>query len=500
MKRLLTQLGFPKAIGLFIDEHAVHLSQIVATPFGPVEITRCSEEIGPDQLCLALDKLLKPVSSRRGLGRVPVAVGLPAGRIYFSTRPIQMAGGEASPHVLLREALRSANVSVDKMAVDVIKSKPDKRPVAGIAACDRKYLTELLDSLKACGIRPHRAEPAPCALLRAAANRHAAPRNAKVVLRLLLSDTRAEGILAVNNHPVVWRSFSLPRGDEASALISAARTLLTMSRNCGIESSLDVVMLHGRSDLTRLLDMDWLKEEMGVPVEWFDGPSLESGAIAFGLALGCVNEGEKAFDLAQLFKPRATIREVFPWREAILQAALLLAMALFLAHHLGSVKRSYQTARTHNTEHPWLASMQTQQLQKEKSDLTQKVAAVNKFLSKRVSWTSYGRELATCLPENVFLTAFQGDSQLESAGKKRGQAKPKRSLMLHGAAAIGEDGSMPREIDLFLDTLRAHPLLKREFPLVELAALKQSKRVGQKTATALFTVMCLPKTAKKSPK
>ncbi|MHC4180339.1 MAG: hypothetical protein ACYSWU_22785, partial [Planctomycetota bacterium] len=234
MKSLLAGIGLPKAVGLYLDERAVHLSQVVATPLGPVEVARHSQIAGPDELADVLERLLTPLLGRRGLRRVPVAVGLPTGRTYFSTRPIQSAGSDVSPHVLLREALRSSNISVDDMVVDVIKSKPDKRPVASIVSCDREYLTGLLDSLQKCGIRPHRAEPAPCALLRAAASHrrgmdtsgqkggHRAGRNTNVLLRLVLGDTQALAVLAAGNLPLVWRSFSLPRGDEASALLSVS--------------------------------------------------------------------------------------------------------------------------------------------------------------------------------------------------------------------------------------------------------------------------------------
>ena len=40
-------------------------------------------------------------------------------------------------------------------------------------------------------------------------------------------------------------------------------------------------------------------------------------------------------------------------------------------------------------------------------------------------------------------------------------------------APISPDGSTPREIDAFLESLRNHPLLQRDFPLVELADIKR---------------------------
>ena len=459
MKWLLARIGLPKAIGLYVDEDAVTLSQVVSTPFGPVEIARHTASAAPDELPFVLKRLVGPLLGRKSLRRVPVAVGLPAGRVYFSTRPIQTASGDPSPHVLLREALRSPNVSVNEMVVDVIKSQPDKRQVASIVSCDRDYLKNLLDSLKGCEVGRPRVEPMPCALLRAATKRHRAGRSAKVVIRFFLSDAQALAVLVVNDLPVVWRTFSLPRGDEASAILSACRGLATVSKDCGIESPLDTVMIHGRPDLARLVEVDWVQEQTGVALRWFPRPRLDSAEAAFGLALGCFSQHERAFDLARSLKPRVSLGELFPWREAVLQAALLVCMALFLAHRLASMNDRCVTVRTQNAQSPWMVSLEDTQLQRERQELTQQVVAVRKFLDSRITWTSYGRDLAASLPANVFLTSLQGDCELESSGKKGGKVKPKKSLVLRGAVAVPEDGLVPHEIDRFLDTLREHPWL-----------------------------------------
>jgi hypothetical protein len=377
----------------------------------------------------------------------------------------------------------------------VVKAQPDKRPVASIVACDAEYMSDLLETLKRCGVRPVRAEPEPCALLRAA-SRHRAGRAAKVVLRFFFSDHTALAVLVAKRLPVVWRYLDLGRGDEASTIVSACRSLLIVSRDCGIESPLDVLMLHGRSDLARLVDVDWLREQLGVPVRWFDGPALGSGEIAFGSALGCWASEERAFDLSRSLRPRATLRELFPWRQVVAQAVLLLCMTLFLLTRYSSLQESYATLEMRNVENPRTASLQEAQLEREKSDLAQKVAAVQKFLGTRILWTTYERQLAECLPANAFLTSFQGTCELETADQQRAQGKPKKSLVIQGVVLLRQKGLMPREIDLFLDKLRASPVLKREFPVVELAALKPGPSLVNEPPAASFTVLCLPKNDK----
>jgi len=496
MKSLLGKVGFPKAIGVYVGDGEVTVSQVVSTPFGPVEIARRSENADPDELVSVIRRLIEPILGRDRFHRISVAVGISAERTYFATRPIQNPGNEASPHVLLREALRSPNILVGEMAVDVIKAQPDKRPVASIVACDSQYLTGILEALQECGVRPLRAEPAPCALLRAGASRRRSRHSAKVVVRLFLDESRALGILVADKLPVVWRLAGLRRGDEASSILSAIRSLAAVSKDCGIQSPLDAVVVHGRPDLPRLLDTGWLEKQVGVPVDWVPDPPLASSQVAFGLAIGCLNRDQRAFDLSHSLKPQASLWELFPLREAALQVGLILCMAVLLAGHYLTLSDSYAAIQAESSKHHWMESMQEPQLVKERDELNQKVAAVRKFLDTRITWTSYQRDLAACLPDNVFLTSLQGVSELEQGGNKASKGKPKKSLVIRASVVISKDGLVPQEVDRFLNTLRNHPALKRDFPVVELTDLKQLEGTDDGPAIATFTVVCLPKSAK----
>ncbi|MCH8922469.1 MAG: zinc-binding dehydrogenase [Planctomycetes bacterium] len=92
-----------------------------------------SEPLDLDRPQEAIRRLISGLSKRR---KLPVTIGLPEERTFFTTRPMQVGGGDASPRVLLREALFSASTPVDAMVVDVIKSKPGSRKLASIVACD----------------------------------------------------------------------------------------------------------------------------------------------------------------------------------------------------------------------------------------------------------------------------------------------------------------------------------------------------------------------------
>jgi hypothetical protein len=494
MKSLLAKTGLPKAIGVYVDDQAVTISQVVSTPLGPIETARHSEPVGPDELPAVLERVLKPLAGGGRLQRVPVAIGIPTGRTYFATRPIQNPGSDASPEILLREALRSPNVSVNEMTVDVVKARPDRRPVASIAACQSRYLSGLLEALERCGVRPHRAEPAPCALLRAAANQHRSRRQAKVVVRLILGDAHVLAALVVDDLPVLWRQVPLRQGDEAATLLSVTRSVMAVSKDCGVQSPLDAVMIHGRTDLLRLLDVEWVESQLGATVQWLRDPPLESGQVAFGLALGCLGQEERAFDLSHSLKRSPSLWEVFPWRQVAIQVGLVLCLAFVLFDHSNTLTDSYDAIRVQNSQHFWMESLQDAQLIKERDELRQKVAAVRKFLRSRIAWSTHQRAVAACLPENVYLTSFQGVSELGEAKKKPGQGRPKQSLVLSVAAPMAEDGVVPPEVDRFVDQLRAHPAITADFPVVAMADLKQqeSKRDGARLSS--FTVICLPKT------
>ena len=285
MKSFLAKLAIRKVIGVYVGEQEIAISKVAATPLGPIEIASCRQAYAPDQLDTALRGLLVPLLGQRRNCRIPVMLGLSGKHVFFSSRPIKIADSDASPQVLLHEVLQSSGISVDEMVLDMVKLQPGVRPVASIVACRRKYLAGLLTGLQGCGVSPFRTEPAPCALLRLARVRHQAPRRARTALRIFLGESQGLAVLAVANAPFVWRYFDLPRGDEALAIISTVRIIQTLGKPCGIESTVNVVMIHGRAELRGLVGLEELEQQAGVHVSWFEEPKLNDSSVAFGLAV-----------------------------------------------------------------------------------------------------------------------------------------------------------------------------------------------------------------------
>ncbi|MFI5461652.1 MAG: hypothetical protein ACHRXM_40220 [Isosphaerales bacterium] len=494
MRAILAKLAVRKVLGLYITDQELILSRVALTPLGPVEVDRRRESFVPEQLPQAMERILKPVIGRRKPFQVPIAIGLPARRIFFSTRPMQTIEHDAAPEVLLHEVLQSPNINVDDMAVDLIRVQPGKRSVVSIVSCRRKFLSGLLAALEECGVRPYRAEPAPCALLRVAALRHRAPRKAKTVVRVFLGRSEALAMQVAGDLPLIWRSCDLPATAEGAlaAITSTVLSLQILGQYCGIETAADLVMIHGRPDLADVLGSAALREKVNARVIHHPGPELEGEAIALGLALGC-QPTVHAFDLARTLKPRASLWELFPWGEVAVQAAILTCATLFLNYHARSLETKYRAVRAETARHPWLAKVTDANLEKEKKERTQKVEAIHQFLNSRILWTKYTQDAAQRLPANIVLKSFDGQCEMESTGVKSVVAKSKKSFVLKLAVPISDGNAMPKEIDDFLDSLRADALLQRDFPLVEMADLKQSQRINGAKPIADFSVICLPR-------
>jgi hypothetical protein len=484
---------------LFLDGDAITLSQVVVTPFGPAEISN-EESLRGEEETLAdhVERLIAPLLGKRKLRKTPVAVCIPASKVYFSTRPVYAATGDSAPHVLLREALQSQNVPVGDMVVDVVTAKSDTRNVASIAACNKSDVSEVLDALSRLDVKPIRTEPAPCALLRLAANRHRAPRNGKVVLRLFLSDKQIFTVLVVNQMPMLWRFTQLKQGEEAMSVAMACRSLVATRKACGVEASLDAVMIHGHTELKRLLDMEWIEEQVAARIKWCDGPAFDRAAIALGAAEGCFERDCEDFDLARSTRPAPKLMQLFPWRDAILETALLACMGLFMGYTYWTLLESQQKLKVSATASGSASSAGRIKLLKQRKELKGQVEALHEYLDSRVVWSSSLRDLTDCIPKNVYLTSIRGLSPLKKMGKKAAKRGGlKKRLILLGEVPLPVDGMTPPEIDELINALRSDKGLKAEFPSVEVEELTHMSAKGDSPPLASFTVKCSASAEKK---
>jgi hypothetical protein len=492
MKDLLARFTLGREIGLMIDEHEIAVSLVATTVVGATELAKETASYEPDQLAATVERLVKPMLLKKPLARVRIAIGLPMLRVFFSTRPIQSDNRDASPEVLLHEVLQSPTINIDEMHVDLIKTQPGHRPLASIVSCRKKYLANILAALEACGLQPMRAEPAPCALLRAAVHRHRTPRKAGTVVRVFLGEGRAMAVLTAADTPLLWRCFDLPPGAEEKAIASAIAAITILGKYCGAETERDAVMIHGRPDLGSFADLFAGESSPGPRVIRHPGTGLDNASVAFGLALGC-NPGVEAFNLARSLKPRVAFWEVFPLGETIAHVAMLLISLFFLSRHLQGEQVAHHALEAENQKHVWAATLDSARLDREKKELEQKVEAIRSFLATRIIWSDYTHDIGASVAPEVKLVSFFGQAELAITSKKKDAGtKPKKNITLRLSSPIAKGGAIPVEVDRFFMSLRRDPLLLRDFPDVELGDLKWSQPTPNDPPMATFTVVCMP--------
>ena len=270
------------------------------------------------------------------------------------------------------------------------------------------------------------------------------------------------------------------------------RSIQALMGHCGVDSGLDLICLHGRPDLHAAAKGE-LEAGLGTRVQATNGPALDDDSIAFGLALGAF-DGPDTFDLARDLKPDPPLRDIFPWGELAVQAALLVCMVLTLGSRYFSREDRLETLQAEAARQTSRDAVPESELLREKKDLEQKVESVRRCLSTRVLWTTYTHDIAARLPPGVTLTAFLGQAEMAEGSPKKegGGGRTRRSLLLKGSAPIGPSGSTPPEIDTLLDALRADSMLRREFPSVELADIRLVQASEKTKASVTFTILCLP--------
>jgi hypothetical protein len=458
MRSAITKIALRKAVGLYLGEREIAISKVAATLLGPVETAASIAPCTPENWAEVVEQQLTPLLGRKR--RVPVAVGLTCSRLFFGTR-LTAAGGAGTAEIELQRALCSSNLCADDLVADMLPGVMNKQPIVRIAACRKKYMAGVVAMLTKLGVRPLRAEPAPCALVRLAQQQNSLPRRAKTIVHVFLGAGQGLAAVVSGGAPFAWRTFPLAAGSEGVSILSAVRSLETQQRHYGVEITPEYIVIHGRDDLHERLRQEQIPSEMGRRMIWHPGPEFNGANEATGLALGCLAQGIKAFDLSRTMKSRATIKEIFPWADLAFTSAMVACMGVVLSSHSMKLGETYATLRAENSGHACLGSAKPSQLEKEKKSLDEQIDAMRTFLSSRITWSAYCQDIAAHLPPQAVLGVFNGKNSM-ATGKKKGGG----SLQVQGTASLTPNGSIPREIDAFLRGTADRPLWKRGFTSV----------------------------------
>jgi hypothetical protein len=280
----------------------------------------------------------------------------------------------------------------------------------------------------------------------------------------------------------------LPSFSEGLAILSAVRTLRTLNDHYGLESEIDYVTIHGRVDLHERLQKEQFATEVGIRVLWHEGPALGGAAMALGVALGCLAQNTKAFDLSKALKPRPSILEIFPWGELAFEVILVACMAGLLGVDSVKLEDAYAKTQSERSQHSCLYSIKPAHWEKEAKKLEDKIEIVHKFLETQILWTSYMNDIPHQLPATTKLKSFKGICQPEITGRSGGL----KNLALQVMAPATPTGAVPHEINAILKSLRNDPVSQHDFSTVEVADMKMSEKLQASTG-ASYSIKCSSK-------
>jgi hypothetical protein len=256
-------------------------------------------------------------------------------------------------------------------------------------------------------------------------------------------------------------------------------------------------VVHGRPGLTLTQDPQDFQRRTGARLIRCDAPSYGPEAAALGLALADPLSDEPRLDLARELEPSPTVRDVFPWRELVMHGALVGGVSLVLLAMAADVGTRLRMVQADLATIAWVKGMDQAKLDGEKKALEEQTKAVGAFRTTRVAWSVPLRKIAASSPPSTVITSLSGDAAIQAAGKASGN-KSKKQLVVSFETPLAQDGSLPRELDGFLASLRQEASIKRHFPLIEVTALRANPPRQGGAPSASYSVVCLPK-ADKTP-
>jgi hypothetical protein len=494
------QIGLWPAVGLVIEDKQISLSMVATTPWGRKEVTRDSQKCEGQPPEVVLERMLKPwlgkrqdprqekPSKARREYRPWVQIAVPESKVFQAVVPITGANRSAAPEALFMEAVRATNLRAEERMIDLIKLDLNKHPLACLAASPRLFISGLIETLNGLGTRVAMIEPAPAGLFRAGVLHKKTPRGSKLCIRFFLGRTQAIGVLAADMQPLFWHAFDLPTDDVTAAILATYSMLWMQGRHNRIILPIDTVVLHGRPDLKLSLKPEEFHERTGAQLLRSDKPDYESASAALGTALANPLTEATGLDLARGLKPVVPIREIIPWGELVLQGVLVAGVSMFL--HAGNVELNTQLKSTQVEigTMPWIKDQDQAKLQTEKKLLEDRFKALDGFQGSRVDWSALLRTIAGDMPESTLVTSFQGTGAL----KDRESSSSKSQMVVSFTTPLGTDGAIPLEINEFIAALRIEPVLKQEFPVIDVSGVQARQSQGKQLASASYSVVCMP--------
>jgi hypothetical protein len=202
-------------------------------------------------------------------------------------------------------------------------------------------------------------------------------------------------------------------------------------------------------------------------------------------------------DLARDIKPPVSVLDIFPWSEMLLQVILVAGVSLFMLGFLSDLNSKLRSAQAELATLTSLKDHDQAKLDAESRDLRDRDVALRAYLKSRVAWSTLLETIVANIPENTVLINITCSSELVMGpGGTAGIGK--KSLVADFATSMSDENDVPPEIDLFINNLRAEPVLKRLFATLEVTSLKTNSGQRGGAPYASYSVVCEPSVAPKT--
>jgi len=484
-------LSWGHAVGVYLADGRLTMTQVAGTLRGAAVVACHQQELNGQSVSEALKDLLEKQLTARQRRRLPVCIGISPEQTFFSTCPEPETEGDAS--VSSKQLLSACGMgdmaAGEAAAVGFVTMKLRGASVCSVAACRREMAEELSSAAREAEVQDCRLEPGPWSLLRAAEGR--IPGRWKTAVCVLLAEAGGLAILVIHGQPFLWRRFALPGGPEARSIASAVRSLQVYALQKLSISRIDGLAIQGQ--MAKALT-DEISGYLSLDTTAISDQGLNADVYSLGLALSAKKSEGRCMDMFHALKPPPSLGKIFPRKLAAFVLLLIGAMGFLLWDKSQSLDQEYQVVRRQNASVKWARKLTSNEINKERKVLSGEISAVQSFLSTRIIWSDYLRDLPSRLPPNAYLSSVWGFAEFTGTGKKRQQVRSNRSLTMRGVTQFADRESAPREIDAFIDSLRNVEILRRDFPIVTLAEIKWRREGGKETA--LFTIIALPRKRK----
>ena len=510
MNRVLEKILVRRAIGVCESGDTTFVTEVGSNMLGGSTVVQKEYNNGGTHGAEAIARALKEhLDGRVDRDQIEIGVAVPGMRCYCMSReaPAEAKEQAAGDNSDLSSVLRTAMAQQpDQYVVERSTATFNNRQYNTTVACGRAQLEEISSAISSVMTISEMPlfQPAPWAVACATLSRNKPPKTQKPWILLHLDQHIGLAILMCRTRPMGWREFNVPLAQAAAAARQAVLRLSTYAKSSLVLEMPDIICIEGEPTMVASTASDL--ENSGFTVIKREQPVAFGKDASQGVALARLEPSLETCDLATSLRPPAKIREIIPWGDIALTCVLLVVLWFALNSRLITIQNARDNKRIESDHRlqelgqpPMgvrspIAALQMVKdrkmdgnLQKKATDLTSQLKEYAGFYEGRERWSLYLEALPDWIPIQTHLSTFRANTPPPWC--KPSEAK-NRSISMVCISDVDNVRELPDTLPQMLDGLRKQPLLRKNFPDVQLAAVHWTKegRAGHSS----FSVACFP--------